>query len=302
MFPENVFCLTKNIKEDNIEEVLHWLAYIFDDSFETLKYFNKPALLKSLQNCYNNKEELANRFEQLYRQKDTTNLQFALKHIGYQATFDCYAKILSNNWFSTFGFADVINPWIAANSDLESTLALIAASKQICIEKNALEKIKQYDLVAFLKQLLTEYILWTPLQREELNHFYTNKAALESGEESLWGNLLRLTGNRVNICSIYANKDELFEAFMYHNPAQGKLYLDTIEDWIIQNENKFDELKVKLNALQTNEPPIEESENINTNSAQYLAQYNAVERPFIELAIQHNNAIVNLDDGINMMI
>jgi len=127
--------------------------------------------------------------------------------------------------FGTFGFSDVLTPWIAVTKDLESTLKLIAASK-IVLTKQAnadptatwLEReLAAYDLSYLLKKWLSEFILWTPKQREQLAHFYTNKTALETGKEDLWGTLMRMSGHRINISPIHATYTELFEAFMYRN-------------------------------------------------------------------------------------
>ncbi|NJL77467.1 MAG: hypothetical protein HC892_22940 [Saprospiraceae bacterium] len=183
--------------------------------------------------------------EHLFRNQHKRNIAFAIENIGYKPSFDCYADILSSNTFGTFGFSDVLDPWIAVTQDLESTLEIIAASKKITIEKQGKQEAKEYDLTAILKDFLCKFILWTPQQREELAHFYTNKEALETGDESLWGMIYRMTGNRVDICPMYATQQELFEAFMFHDPQNGKIFKTIIDEWLEENADAFDKLKQK---------------------------------------------------------
>ena len=99
-------------------------------SFDLPLYFDNKRLLASLRKGYDTDQSVVNRIAHLYREKHKQNIQIALEHIGYQPTLAVYTRILSETTFGTFGFADVLDPWIAATKDLEATLELITAAKK----------------------------------------------------------------------------------------------------------------------------------------------------------------------------
>jgi hypothetical protein len=308
LLPNKVFLTAMEQNSENIEEVVTWLENHFNESFQMPIYFDKKRLLASFIHEYTDKSQAVCRMEHLFRKQYKRNMIFALENIGYKPTFDCYADILSDSTFGTFGFADVLDPWIAATQDLENTLDLIAASKKLTLERGEKKEVKEYDLSYILKKFLKEYILWTPLQREELDHFYTNKQALEAGDESLWGMLYRMTGNRVNICPMYASQQELFEAFMYHEPKKGKIFKQIIDEWVEKNVDTFATLKQKLEETQMNQSePIDveendnddENDNLNSIDSQiFINQYPKHEQPFIEIALSKNPAYATIEEGI----
>jgi len=303
--PGKVFLTAVEQHLENIEDVVNWLSVHFETPFALPIYFDKKRLLHSFIHEYPESAQAVCRLEHLYCNQHKKNIVFALENIGYQATFDCYADILSSNTFGAFGFSDVLDPWIAATQDLESTLELVAKSKQLTKDRGEEKASKAYDLTQLLESFLEEFILWGPQQREELEHFYTNKEALETGDESLWGMIYRMSGNRVDICPMYATPTELFEAFMYHAPKDGKKFKQIIDSWIENNIDAFDRLKQKLSEAQAgiqNEDD-EGEEDINQSvKIVFLNQVEPHERPFLELALHLNPAIIDVETGIQNML
>ena len=301
--PNRVFLTAMEQDIKNIEEVVAWLEVHFNERFELPIHFDKKRLLASFVNEYVDKSQVVCRMEHLFRKQYKRNMIFALENIGYAPTFDFYAEVLSDNTFGTFGFSDVLDPWIAATQDIESTLALIAAAQKLTLEKGEKKEAKEYDFAYILKDLLGDFILWTPQQREELDHFYTNKEALETGDESLWGMLYRMTGNRVNICPVYATQQELFEAFMYHEPKKGGVFKKIIDEWVEKNADAFQHLKEKLaaNQAQDDESLEENADENRRNDAEqsvFLLNYPKHEQPFIELALSMNAAYPMIEKHI----
>jgi Zn-finger protein len=308
LLPNRFFMTVDEQPVENIENVVAWLEAQFKERFNLPLYYDKRRLLASFVDEYDNKAHAVTRFAHLYDKEYKRNIAFAIENIGYQATFDCYAEILSYNTFGTFGFSDVLDAWIAVVQDLENTLDLIAESKKLTLERGKILKEDDYDLTHTLKGFLNNYILWTPQEREELAHFYTNKEALETGKESLWGSIFRMTGNRIDICPMYATEQELFEAFMYHAPKQGKVFKETIENWLIKNKDAFEKLKstlinVEKTDLDNDDNEEEEEEHSNfLNKDAILLQYPRHEQPFMELVMHHNPAFFEIEKGIETLI
>ena len=157
-----------------------------------------------------------------------------------------------------------------------------------------------------LKSFLKKYVLWTPQQREVLAHFYTNKQALETGTEDLFGVMRRMMGYRVDICPFYATQQELFETFMFHAPKQGKEFKEIIENWIEENKNAYQELEEKLNEVATpieteNDDESTESQDLEWETAanQLINSYPIHEQFFIKNAIQANPAYVNFEKTLS---
>lgn len=304
--PGKVFLMAIEQQLENIQDVVNWLSAHFEADFDLPIYFDKKRLLHSFIQEYQEPVQAVFRMEDLFYNQYKKNIAFALEKIGYQATFDCYADILSHNTFGTFGFSDVLDPWIAATQDLESTLELVAKSKQLIKERGNEKAAEAYDLTQLLESFLKEFILWTPQQREELDHFYTNKSAVETGDESLWGMIYRMTGNRVDICPMYATATELFEAFMYHAPKDGKKFKEIIDKWIETNADTFDQLKQKLSeaeAIVEDESLSDEAEEDHQlDKTTFLKPFHLHERPFLELALHLNPAIKNVEEGIQNML
>ena len=304
LMPNAAFVIASEQKNETINPIIDWLENHFKEPFNSPIYFDRIKLLNVLSNEYENKSHLVCRIEHIYRKQYFRNIQFALEHIGYEPTFNFYAEILSDNTFGTFGFSDVLDPWIAASQDLESTLALIAQSKKISLQRDG-KLYKEYDLSSTLKQLLNEFILWTPLQREQLDHFPTNKEALETGSEDLWGTLRRMAGKRVDICPMYATQDELFEAFMYHEPSQGAVFKQIIDDWIEKNVDSFDKLKTalseKYSEYENVTEPSEVSENVEDYFSEdaFIASYQQYDQFFINQALIINPGYAKIDEGIS---
>lgn len=306
--PGKIFLTAVEQQLENIEDVVTWLSTHFKEPFDLPIYFDKKRLLHSFIQEYPEPAQAACRMAHLFRNQHKKNIAFALENIGYQAAFDCYADILSSNTFGTFGFSDVLNPWIAATQDLESTLDLVARSQQLTQERGDDKAAKSYNLAKLLEAFLDDYILWTPQQREELTHFYTNKSALETGDESLWGMIYRMTGNRVDICPMYATSSQLFEAFMYYAPKDGNSFKQIIDKWIETNDGAFDRLKQNLveaeaNIHQDEEDIPEETKETNLlNNTEFFNQFHPHERPFLELALHLNPVIADVETAIQNML
>lgn len=304
--PGRVFLTAPDEDANHILPVVEWLEGHFGEPFEMPIYFDKKRLLDSFARHYDDPKQIVRRLEHLYRREYKRNMAFALEHIGYEPTFQFYAEVLSHCWFGTFGFSDVLDPWIAATQDLESALNLIAESKRLRLERGDTEQAKKYDLNHVLQDWLGEYILWSPRQREALRPFYTNEQALETGSEDLWGTIFRMTGNRVDICPIVASPDELFEAFMYHDPKNGRVFRKAIDEWIEKNSDTFDRLLEKLSKEnQSSDTPEEGDDEAETelffNQEAVLLQYPAHERFFIQKAMAANPAYFQLDKAFEAL-
>jgi hypothetical protein len=287
----------------NIERVVEWLEGHFGGHFDLPIYFAKKRLLDSFVSEYADKTDAVERMEHLYRKQFKRNMAFAFEHLGYEPTFRCYARVLCDCRFGTFGFWDVLNPWIAATQNLESTLQLVSESKRLLTEGGKTEDANEYDLNEILETLLGQFVLWTPLEREELEPFYTNKQALETGNEDIWGTIFRMTGHRVDICPIVASPDELFETFMYHDPKNGAVFKKTIDDWREKNVDAFEQLKAKLSLTVEHEAEEdeEEAEFVELGDQSILRQYPAHEQFLIRLAIQANPAYFRLDEALQAL-
>jgi len=312
MLPGRAFLTAPDQTVEHIDCVTEWLEGHFGEIFDRPVYFDKKRLLASFQVHYPDKADAVERLEHLYRTQFKRNMIFALEHLGYESTFRVYAKILSNTLFGTFGFWDVLNAWIAAVQDLENTLQLVAESKRLLVERGAEEEAKKYDLGRILSSLLDDFVLWTPLQREELAHFYTNEQALETGEEDLLGAIFRMAGLRVDICPIVATPDELFEAFMYHYPKNGAIFKKIIEDWQEKSADVFEELKKKLawtsHSENTNDEEHDDEDHDDEGHHEthpgldentILSQFPAHEHFFIRLVMQANPAYFLLHKSLN---
>ncbi len=314
LLPKKVMLLAPEQKITDLQEIISWLDTHFQEEFELPIYFDKERLLHSFIKHYEKPKDAVGRLEHLYPKRFKQNMAFAIKHLGYDAAFDFYAEVLSIYSFGTFGFMDVVNPWLAVTEDLESTLKLIAASLQILKDKKGdehdeanKEKIAQYDLTEYLKRLLGQYILWTPSQREQFAPFYTSQNALETGREDMMGTLLRMTGYRVDISPIYATSEELFEAFLYHAPKNAAIFKEIIEEWYTKNEGAFEKLKHKLTEIEevirnrssakTKNQPTRSQVYINA----YLEQYPPHEQYFYQKAIALNPTFIRLETGIKDM-
>ncbi len=244
--PGRAFIISLETSNEEVNNTRKWLEFIFDESFDMPIYFDKIRLLDNLSQFYNNKTDLVGRLDILYFRQFKTNMEFALQQIGYKPSLDYYSQVLAHTEFGTFGFSDVFTPWIAATKSLEKSLELLERSKQILLsdpkDLHAVKKANKYNYIEILEDLLSQYILWTPQQREFLDNFYTNQQSLESGNEDLFGTLMRMGGFRVDICPVYATPNHLFEVFMYHDPKNGKQFREIIDGWLDKNNNRYDEL------------------------------------------------------------
>ena len=311
MFPDTAF-LTVLWGEDveEVEAVMEWLEHHFKKPFRKPIYFDKERLLESLRNQYDNDEELIGRMAHLYRKMHKSNMQFAIQHIGYRPTLSFYAKVLADTGFGTFGFADVLDPWIAVTQDLEATLELISESKKYLLlddsEGHRTNEAAKYDLTSILKKLLNNFILWTPVQREELAHFYTNKEALEGHDEGVFEAITRMMGFRVDIAPICVDEQELFEAFMFHDPKNGQQYKQIIDDWKLENSGQYEKHKQKMEAQmkQLVENSLEDYEDEEVEEAiisndEFLFRFAPHERYFIKEALKANPLFTEMEQAIN---
>ena len=115
--PGRAFAIAHEEPVYNVERVVEWLEGYCGEAFSLPLYFDKKRLLDTLRNHYHDPKHVAERLEHLYRKQFKKNITFALEHLGYEPTFRFYAEVLSDCWFGTYGFSDVLNPWIAATQD-----------------------------------------------------------------------------------------------------------------------------------------------------------------------------------------
>lgn len=302
--PGRVFLVALKTTLEEINHTRKWLKYIFNETFDMPHYFNKTQLLENIEDYYDDKIDLVGRLDLLYVKQFKNNMEFALQQIGYKPTLEYYACVLANTNWGTFGFSDIFLPWIAATKDLEKALELLSHSKKILLSdpqnKLNIKKAERYDYSEVLKDLLNQYILWTPEQREFLDKFHTNKQALETGSEDLFGTLMRMRGFRVDICPVYANPEYLFEVFMYHNPKNGKKFKTIIDYWIKSNKNKYNEIVNRFSEIENKGrkeidkiPEQKQSQEIETMKLKgriekYTEKYSAHERFFVRKALETN--------------
>lgn len=302
--PGRAFLIAPDEDAHDVEQVMAWLEGHFGQSFDMPLYFDRKRLLDSFTRHYDIPRHIVERMEHLYRKQFKRNMSFALEHIGYEPAFQFYAELLSHCWFGTFGFSDVLDSWIAATQDLESALNLVAESKRLRQERGDAWQADKYDLNEILKGMLNDFILWSPRQREELSRFYTNRQALETGTEGLWGSMLRMTGNRVDICPIVASPDELFEAFMFHDPRNGHVFRKTIDEWLEKNNDAFERLLENLSKSASHPTDSvdggrDEEDTPALDQAAILLQYPPHERFLIQKAMSVNPAYFQLDEALD---
>jgi hypothetical protein len=284
VLPGRAFIIAMETSFDDIEHTRQWLNAIFKESFDLPVYFDKIRLLDTLKTHYDDKKYLAGRMDILYMKQYKYNMIFALDNIGYKPTLEYYSNVLSDQWFGTFGFSDVLNAWIAATQNLEHALQLVSRSREILLvdieNEKSIKEANKYDFVYILKNLLSEYILWMPQQREFLKQFYNNEKELETGDEDLFGSIMRIGGYRIDICPIFATTDQLFETFMYHDPSKGKEYKQVIEDWIEKNKSKYDEAVDEMSKIEQKALPQLES---------FAKEENDIEKQGLELQMKIEN-------------
>lgn len=317
--PGRAFLIPAEINYNEVEHTRKWLDYIFGESFDVPIYFDRKKLLDHLVNHYDNKADLVGRLDTLYTMQFKNNIDFALKNIGYKPTLEYYAHLLSHTGFGTSGFSDVLLSWIATSKDLEKTLELIATSRKILLSdqnnKYNIKEAEKYNYVRVLKDLLDQYILWPPEQRELLEKFHTNRKALETGrEDDFFAAIRRFMGYRIDICPIYTSSAYLFESFMYHDPQQGEKFRNIIDDWIKRNENKYEEAVEKLyeieNTLEKEEIDKEhekicrqEMETLNQEKRieKFAERYATAERFFVIEALRRNPYHMDKDTVIEQL-
>jgi len=252
-FIGRVLLIVNDFDNTKIFETKKWTEWLLHENLSMPMYLDKNGMLDLLKDHYDRPEDLVGRIENLYPHSLVTSMAYCIENVGYNASLCYYAKLLSTTRFKTFGFSDILQPWIAVTKDLEKCLQLIAKSKEILLSnanERSIAEAEEYDLKEILKDLLSNYILWTPEQREKLDFFYTNKKALETGKEDLFGTIMRIEGNRVDICPIYTTQNTLFETFMYYNPKEGKEYQNIITDWVEKNKNKYESISQKLASIE----------------------------------------------------
>lgn len=260
IFLENFFAgrVLLIVDDFDIYEILEtrkWTEGILNEKLDMPVYLDRKRMHDLIVDLYESKEDLVGRIENLYPNSFIDNMTFSIESIGYLPALNFYARLLSTTDFMTFGFSDILQPWIAVTKDLEKSLELIAKSKQILCaneDEKSTKEAEKYDFKEILRDFLSNYILWPPDQREKLDIFYTNKNALLTGEEDLFGTLMRIGGYRIDICPIYATKETLFETFMYFNPEEGLQYQQIINDWIEENKNSFEEFSEELANVERN--------------------------------------------------
>lgn len=313
--PGRVFMVSLENTLDDILETKKWLDETFKEKFDIPVYYDKLRMIELLKDHYQCKKELVGRLDILYFRQFRNNMIFAIENIGYQPSLEYYSHVLSNTEFGTFGFSDILDPWISAVDSLDCVLELVAKSRERLLsdaenDRN-IKKASRYDYCQILKKLLENYILWTPAQREILELFYTNKKALETGQEDLFGTIMRISGFRIDICPFYSNPDQLFEAFMYFDPKRGTEYRKIIDDWISKNQNTFSKLVSEVEEIE-NRITVEtkDQDNITINESlpdyseaikNFANKYAEHEQFFVIEALKLNPAFVNVNGEIESM-
>jgi len=313
--PGRVFMVALENTLEEIIETRKWLEGTLKEQLDIPVYFDKHRLIELLKNHYQNKRDLVGRLDILYMNLFRNNMVFAIENIGYQPSLEYYSHVLSNADFGTFGFSDILNPWISAINNLDNVLELVAKSLEILLsDKNNdlnIRKAAKYDYCWLLKHLLDNFILWTPAQRETLELFYTNKKALETGEEELIGSIMRISGYRIDICPFYANPDQLFEAFMFFDPKNGNEYQRIINDWIEKNKNAYGNLMNEIEQFEKlitrkieKEEDISEKENTPDYSSairNFAKNFEEHEQFLVTEALKLNPAFMDVDNEIDSL-
>lgn len=312
LFPDSAFmAMEESGNAELVAAVVGWLAAHFGEDFDDPLYTDRPRLLASLRQADASDQEIVSRLAHIYAEKHKHNMEFALQNIGYQPTIEVYSEQLARgNSFGTFGFSDLLDPWMAATQSLEATLDLIATAKKLLLSdpgnETDIAEAQKYDYTYILEKLLDDYILWTPLQREKLAHFHTNQQALEGKQEDLFETMSRMMGMRVDICPFYASRDELFEAFMYHDPQNGATYEKIIDNWIEKKQHSqeklLQKLESKMDQLAQQQQPASDTEQqrlrTEASIASFVEKYPDHERYLVRQALLLNPGFMDEEGAV----
>lgn len=320
LLPGRAFAINIDYEYNDFVQSRKWLEHTLKQKFDDLIIFDEKLLINYLAEHYETKTDLVGRLDLIYSKKYKKNLTFAIENIGYKPALEYYTKVLASTSFGTFGFDDVLNPWIAATKDLEKTLELITNTKKYLISdktnKRNITEAEKYDLKKILKNLLSEFILWTPEQRSFLEKFHTNKNELEGNRDDIFGTLMRLGGMRFDICPIYTTKENLFETFMYHSPKEGKEFFEIIEEWEIKNNNKYNQFVEEYTNIENKITDKKEFENFVEKEEQndiekikliskidnYIKQYPNHEQFIVKQALIYNHAFMDIEKSVEDLI
>jgi hypothetical protein len=316
--PGRAFMSAYEYDSEEGHEVARWLSATLNEPYDVAVYWDKQRLLDSFIDHYPDRKDAVGRMDKLFYKQVKRTMEFSIAHIGHKPTLEFYASALANTRFMTWGFCDILDPWIACNSDLEPVLELLDRSRNILLSDpdntHNIEEAESYDYRSILKHLLKQFILWTPEQRTILEMFHTNKEALETGREDLWGTLFRMGGFRVDICPMYASRDTLFETFMYHDPKHGKEYMDCIEQWIADPQNSHDASLQKIENIQSslsnklenkqNELNVDEikAQKLNSEVERFIEQFPERDRVFWHEAIMLNPSYMHKDEAVESLL
>lgn len=103
---------------------------------------------------------------------------------------------------------------------------------------------------------------------------------------------------------IVTSEQELFEAFMYHDPKNGTTFKRIIDDWVIKNVDAYQTAKEKIeNALteaskQLTEPTPESVE-VAPDHKDFLGQFQPYEEFFVKAAIKANPYFLNIEEVVH---
>jgi hypothetical protein len=308
-WPSAAMIAIEDTATEDIQEVVHWMNTVLDDNFSLPLYENADLLLQALVPFYKNKSEVVHRLLFFYQRQYKYVLETCLPFIDFEDLLKAFAEMLRNSRFGTVGFSDILNAWIAVIADLDKTLELVATCDNFHkinadYSNYSFEQSTQYDYTYLLKSLLSDYILWTPEMRESLMHFNTNKNALDTGNRDLWESIHLLTGNTINICPIYATSTELFEAFMYHKPADALAYKDIIEAYETKHKLQYIELLEAINkriaSIENNESLQAEANEVqeDANQLDFINQYAPHNQFFIAKALKDNPGFLHKEERI----
>lgn len=256
-FPNRAFIRCER-SETDWEAVLQFLEGTFDRTFDMPLLFNIESVILILKKDYAKPAEIVARLADIYPQQYYTIIEAGVKYIGFSATQDFCSKALGRNSYGTIGASQIINAWILATKDLEETVKLIGSTYENYWKANY-EKSENPKFIAkaalledFMQALIDEYILWTPKDRERLLLLPNSINHTKTGDiGDIFDALGLIGGMRIEICPIAATSNELFEAFMYADPANGKKYKQIIDKAIALQAEQLAKVLGQLKEIET---------------------------------------------------
>ncbi|MCD4817556.1 MAG: hypothetical protein K8S23_02565 [Candidatus Cloacimonetes bacterium] len=224
LYPKDAY-VWGGVEKGEVENIFNWLQALVDFPIQMPICYDGDNLWQRLDKCYRDKSLAYKRFEVLYRGSFEGQLEFLIKHAGYDVLIECNAdELASYNSPFQYGAEKILLTLFNVRKNVKELIELVNIANSLKEENEEL-----FNLKDLLKLLSSLFITIPIVEREPIRLFSITSSRMVNIEEALTRIILNFYNTPEDV-NLYIKKEKLVDLFLENSELDKIEITEVIEE------------------------------------------------------------------------